>query len=84
MNKQERQNYINDLKNDIIKIRRQQLDNKYSPERFKIYKESNKHLLWLKENGMLQSTFLKNWIKIPQDLLDYIDNNKETKNANNE
>jgi len=76
MNKQERQIYINNLRDDIIKIRRRALDQHYNRERFQIYKESNKHLLWLKENGMIQS-FMKNWIKIPEDLLNYIENNNK-------
>ena len=83
MNTKERQIYINQLRDDIIKIRRRVLDQKYNDKRFNIYKNSNKHLLWLKENGMIKSTFLQSWLSIPQELLDYIENNKENTNVDN-
>lgn len=81
MNIEERQQYINQLKKDIIEIRRKILDERYNDDRFRIYKDSNRYLLWLKENGMLKTKFIKKWIEIPQDLLNYIENNKEIKNV---
>jgi hypothetical protein len=72
----ERKKQIEELRFQIIAIRRKQLDQHFSPERFEIYKESNKHLLWLKEHGMLKSKYIRSFLKIPKDLLEYIEKYK--------
>lgn len=73
---QNRKEYINELRKQIFDIRNNTLQN----NQFNLYKESNKYLYWLKENGLIKSPISNKWLQVPEELLNYINKNKEKNN----